>query len=474
MQIGIPPLQLAEAQRIALAITRACSTYEHRVRNATRERYKGETQGRNFTWPQRFDAHCDQKVAVAWEYNDCVAQNEPSRVPMLDFGREYFPLREEILAAIAAVCDSQSFISGPAVASFERAAAKWCGVADAVGCSSGTEALWLSLAALGIGGSTESRRMGRQDAVVTTPFSFFATASSILRAGAKPMFADIDPRTFNLSVEAVRTVLAEAGDAARAVLPVHLYGQPADMDGFRALQRERDEVVLVEDAAQAFGAAWRFSDGTVVPAGALGDAAAFSFYPTKNLAAFGDAGMMTSRSQEATERARALRAHGMRRRYYHDEVGWNSRMDGIQGAVLEVKLKYVAQGNERRLALAQRYDCLFREAGLAAPDGGTDPTDGVVLPWTDPRAKHVFHQYVVRVPRRDALREFLKTREIGSEVYYPVPLHLQDALRDLGYREGAFPEAERASREVLALPIFPALREEEQDCVVDAICAFYR
>ena len=400
---------------------------------------------------------------------------------MLDFARQFAPLRQEILAAIARVCDSQHFILGPQVAAFEKAAATVCTARFAIGCASGTDALWLALAAAGIGDSTASTRSGNKpDAVVTTPFSFFATASSILRAGARPIFADIDPRTFNLSPDSVAELLRDPhGPAAnanvKAVLPVHLYGQCADWDGFSALQRDHPGLLLIEDAAQAFGATWTASNQTSAgqpatrPAGSLGDAAAFSFYPTKNLAAFGDAGLVTTSSAEIDRRARSLRAHGMSRRYFHDEVGWNSRLDELQATVLNVKLSHVAEWNQQRRDRAARYDQLFREACLDA--GST--AEGIVLPYTDPRAMHVFHQYVIRAPRRDALRDHLAAQQIGSEIYYPVPLHLQAALSDLGYMPGDFPHAERAAAEVLALPLYPELRDDEQQTVVAAIRRFY-
>ncbi len=376
-------------------------------------------------------------------------------VQMLDFTRQFAGIREEILAAITQVCDSQQFILGPAVESFERAAALACQVPYSVGCSSGTEALWLAMVAAGIGPG---------DAVITTPFSFFATASSILRCGAKPLFADIDPTTFNLSAESVEEVIkAHNNLTIRAVLPVHLYGQCVDWDAFTSL-KERHNILLIEDAAQAFGASWRET-----PAGALGDLAAFSFYPTKNLSAAGDAGLVTTKSSELDERARMLRAHGMRRRYFHDEVGWNSRIDSIQAAVLEVKLRYLPEWNQQRRLLASNYDELFRAAGLAA----ASTAEGVALPITDARATHVFHQYTLRVPRRDALREYLTSKKIGSEIYYPPPLHMQASLADLGYNKGDFPVTELAADEVLSLPMYPELREDEQQTVVDAIREFY-
>jgi len=377
-------------------------------------------------------------------------------VQMLDFSRQFATLRDEVMAAIAQVCDSQRFILGPDVARFEKAAALACGVPFAVGCASGTDALWLAMAALDIGPG---------DVVVTTPFTFFATVSSIIRCGATPVLADIDPLTFNISPRATLDTARKHVSTAHklSIMPVHLYGQCADMD---QIQVAADEcrASIVEDAAQAFGATWKG-----IPAGALGDTAAFSFSPTKNLAAFGDAGMVTTKSAVLDERLRSLRAHGMKVRYFHEEVGWNSRLDSLQAAVLEVKLRYVDEGNRRRRSLAGRYDALFTAAGLT----GGSTAEGIVLPYTDPRAEHIFHQYVVRVPRRDDLRAFLTAHKIGTEIYYPLPLHLQEALRSLGYKAGDFPETERAATEVLALPMYPELREDEQDTVVAAIRQFY-
>jgi dTDP-4-amino-4,6-dideoxygalactose transaminase len=377
-------------------------------------------------------------------------------VPMLDLKRQYRPIHEELLNAVGHVLETQQFILGEPVAAFERKAQAQLGVAHAIGCSSGTDALWLALAAAGIGPGM---------AVVTTPFSFFASVSSILRAGATALLADIEPTTFNLDPAAVEAALnGPSGTTVRAILPVHLYGQCADSRSFSRLAKER-RLKLIEDAAQAWGAEWKG-----VKAGALGDAAAFSFYPTKNLSAAGDAGMVTTNSGELAERARMLRQHGMRRRYYHDEIGWNTRMDGFQGAILSVKLKYIDGWNESRRTVAARYRELFAAAGLA--ETGPYPIHGVVLPHEVAGTRHVWHQYVIRTPRRDELRAFLAARKIGSEIYYPVPLHMQDALKGLGYAEGSFPEAERAAREVLALPIFPELRPEEQQTVVAAIAEF--
>ncbi len=378
-------------------------------------------------------------------------------VPLLDLRREFAEIRDEVMAAIEEVCTRQQFVLGPAAERFENDAAAACGSAAGVGCASGTDALWLAMAALGIGAG---------DAVVTTPFSFFATVSSILRAGATPVLADIDPATFNLAPEAVQAAMEGPGSGqrrVRAIMPVHLYGQCADMDGLSAVAREHS-LQIIEDAAQAFGARWRDR-----PAGSLGDAAAFSFYPTKNLSAFGDAGLVTTNDLRVAERARALRNHGMRQRYVHEEIGANSRLDGIQAAVLEVKLRRLPAGNARRRALAAAYDALFRAAGLAA----ATVSDGIVLPFTDPRAEPIFHQYVIRAPRRDELRAFLAGLGIGSEIYYPAPLHLQKSLLFLGYKPGDFPASEAAAAEVLALPIFPELREDEVATVVGAVRAFY-
>lgn len=360
------------------------------------------------------------------------------------------------MAAIEQVLATQQFTLGPAVAAFERDGAAQLGVAHGIGCSSGTDALWLALAAA---------EMGPGKTVVTTPFSFFASVSAILRVGAKALLADIDPVTFNLDAAAVERLLdSEAGAGAGAILPVHLYGQCCNWDSFARFGRERG-LTLIEDAAQAWSAEWKG-----VKAGGLGDIAAFSFYATKNLSAAGEAGMVTTNSVALAERAKTLRSHGMRRRYHHDEIGWNARMDGIQGAVLGVKLKYVEGWNEARRAAAARYHDLFARAGLA--ESGLYPMHGVVLPRVIEGAKHIWHQYVIRSARRDALREFLASRKIGSEVYYPVPLHMQQALKCLGYSEGDFPEAERAAHEVLALPMFAELRDDEQETVVAAIAEF--
>lgn len=375
---------------------------------------------------------------------------------MLDLKRQYQPLRQELLEAVGQVLDTQHFIFGEPVATFEQAAARQLGVAHAVGCSSGTDALWLALAAIGIGPGA---------AVLTTPFSFFASVSAILRASAAPVLADIDPTTFNLDSTAIEVALnGSRGAAVRAILPVHLYGQCVNWTEIAHIGKERG-VTLIEDAAQAWGAEWQG-----VKAGALGAAAAFSFYPTKNLSAAGDAGMVTTNSPEIAERLRSLRQHGMKRRYFHDEIGWNARLDSVQAAILNVKLKYVDGWNRARGTVARRYHELFHAAGLT--ERGPYPEHGLVLPHEVTGSRHAWHQYVIRTCRRDQLRAFLAERGIGSEIYYPVPLHMQKALESLGYKEGDFPESERAAREVLALPIFPELREDEQQAVVGTIADF--
>ncbi|HZU33666.1 MAG TPA: DegT/DnrJ/EryC1/StrS family aminotransferase [Candidatus Angelobacter sp.] len=384
------------------------------------------------------------------------AQKTIPAVPMLDLSRQYASIRQEVLAAIARVCDSQRYILGDEVTVFEREFAALCGTADAVGCASGTDGLWLALAAAGIGPG---------DSVITTPFSFFATASSILRAGATPVFADVDPETLNLDAASVEKRMKSASPQIKAILPVHLYGQCADMDAFNRLAAEF-KAPVIEDAAQAVGATWNGKR-----AGSLGVAAAFSFYPTKNLSAFGDAGANTTSDAGLAERMRSLRNHGGKQRYYHDEVGANSRLDSIQAAVLRVKMPHLESWNTARRARAKTYDQLLHSAGLTKT--GAASIVPVTLLKTLPAAHHIYHQYVVRVRERDKLRAFLNERGIGSEIYYPIPLHLQKCFAYLGYAPGDLPEAERAALDVLALPIFPELEEGEQRHVVEAIAEFY-
>jgi dTDP-4-amino-4,6-dideoxygalactose transaminase len=390
-------------------------------------------------------------------------------VPLLDLQRQYEQIRAEVLAAVGRVCASQQYILGREVESFERDLADFCGAKEGVGCASGTDALWLALVTAGV-------QPG--DHVLTTPFSFFASASAIARAGARPVFADINAATFNLDPTQVEAHLRRSGyRKLRALLPVHLYGQCADMDRLQPLTDEF-HLALIEDAAQAIGAAWRDRR-----AGSMGVAAAFSFYPTKNLSAYGEAGLVTTNDPE-------LRNHGSSLRYVHEELGWNSRLDAMQAAILHVKLKYVEGWNQARRHHAVRYDKLFAEAGLTPAKPGSEAasvshstfnnqqstisaSSPIQLPQTPPHAHHVFHQYVIRAHRRDELREFLVARQIGCEIYYPIPLHLQPCFVYLGYREGDFPEAEHAAKEVLALPMFPELTEDEQRWVVASVASFY-
>jgi dTDP-4-amino-4,6-dideoxygalactose transaminase len=376
-------------------------------------------------------------------------------VPLLDLSRQYRAIRHEVLAAIERVCCAQRFILGAEAEALEHELAAFTGATAAVACASGTDALWLALTAIGI-------QPG--DRVITTPFSFFASASQIARTGARPAFVDIAPDSFNISpLEVHARLRSQNGLRFAAILPVHLYGQCADMDSLRNIA-EQFRLPIVEDAAQAIGATWRN-----LRAGSLGIAAAFSFYPTKNLSAYGDAGLVTTGDEEIAERMRRLRNHGSPKRYYHDELGINSRMDDIQAAVLRVKLPYLPRWNAQRQERAATYDRLFADAGLSA-QGSSSP---VRLPYRDPNAGHIFHQYVIRPARRDELRSFLAERKIGTEIYYPLPLHLQVCFHHLGYAAGDFPEAERAASEVLALPIFPELTEDEQGWVVDSIADFY-
>ncbi len=380
-------------------------------------------------------------------------------VPMLDLQRQFEQVRAEVLAAVGRVCASQRYILGAEVEALERELADFCGARNAVGCASGTDALWLAFAAAGV-------QPG--DQVLTTPFSFLASASAIVRCGARPVFADIDPRTFNIDPSHVGSFLrAGKRDKLRALLAVHLYGQCADMDLLQKLADEFD-LSLIEDAAQAIGARWGNRR-----AGSIGVSAALSFYPTKNLSAYGDAGAVTTSNPEMAEHMRRLRNHGSSRRYVHEEFGWNSRLDAIQAAILRVKLKYVEGWNEARRQHATQYNQLFAASGLTSNGEQPEKSAPIQLPRTSAHAYDVFHQYVVRAYRRDELREFLTARKIGTEVYYPIALHLQPCFVYLGYREGDFPEAERAAKEVLALPMFPELTEEEQSWVVKSIADFY-
>jgi dTDP-4-amino-4,6-dideoxygalactose transaminase len=367
-------------------------------------------------------------------------------VPLLDLQAQYQPLREELLGALVRVCDSQQFILGAEVEALECDLAHMLGVEHALAVSSGTDALLLALMALGIGPGDE---------VITSTYSFFATAGSIVRAGARPVLVDIDPATFNIDPAQIAAALTPR---TRAILPVHLFGLSADVAPIAAVAR-RTGIPVIEDAAQAIGSTYQ--ERAVGGFGAVG---CFSFYPTKNLGAFGEAGLLTTNDGDLANRTRLLRNQGMEPKYYHGVVGGNFRMDAVQAAVLRVKLPRLATWNEARRLNARRYARLFDEAGL---------NDQVVLPVEPDGRRHTFHQFVIRVAERDRLRRHLAARDIGTEIYYPVPFHLQACFADLGYRAGDFPQAERAAAESLALPIYGELRLEQQQAVVQAIADFY-
>jgi len=377
---------------------------------------------------------------------------------MLDLRRQYESIKDEIHSAVERVFASQHFIGGPEVAAFEQESAEYLGVRASVGCNSGTDALWLALLALGVGQNT---------CVITTPFSFFASVSSVVRCGATPVLADVDSGTLNLDPAKVEIALKRRRNI-RAVVPVHLYGQCADMDRFGELAQQY-KVAIMEDAAQAFGASWKGKK-----AGSFGNAAAFSFYPTKNLSAYGDAGCVTTDDEQLAAQVRRLRNHGSERRYYHEEIGWNSRLDAVQAAVLRVKLKHIDDWNQRRRIVACRYHGLLAGAGLVQAQAQTVSRQAPIATLaSSPDAHHIYHQFVVRAFDRDKLRNFLTEQGIGSEIYYPLPLHLQECFAYLGYKAGDLPESERAAKEVLALPMFPELREDEQQRVIAAIAEFY-
>jgi len=371
------------------------------------------------------------------------------RIPLLDLKAQYASLASEIEAAVKRVLESQQLILGPEVKEFEKEFAAYCECEFAVGCASGSDALLLPLMALNVGPGDE---------VVTTPFTFFATVGSIVRLGAKPVFVDIDPATFNMDVAQLDSVLSER---TRAIMPVHLFGQCVEMDVVTEIAGRRG-IAVIEDAAQTIGAEYKGRR-----AGSLGDAAAFSFYPSKNLGGAGDGGMMTTNRADLAEDLRTLRSHGAKRKYYHDRVGMNSRLDSLQAAILRVKFQYLDNWAEARRGNARRYDQLFTEQGLTA--------EGLVgLPVTGEGQHHVYNQYVIRVQKRDDLRAYLTDCGIGTEVYYPVAMHRQVCFEGLGYAEGSFVEAERAAREVVAIPIYPELTEADQEYIVRSIARFYK
>lgn len=372
------------------------------------------------------------------------------QVPLLDLTKQYEALSGALDAAVLEVVREQRFILGPRVERFEAEVVDWLGVPHAVGCASGTDAILLTLRALDIGPGDE---------VVTSPFTFFATAGAIHNVGARPVFADIEPDTFNLSPTAAAAAI---GGATKAVMPVHLFGQMAEMAAFRRMSGERG-IALIEDAAQAIGARQRLPEGTWITTGSLGDACAFSFFPSKNLGGFGDGGMVVTTDAALASRLMRLRVHGGRQMYHHEEVGYNSRLDAIQAAVLSVKLPHLAGWSARRREHAAFYD---EELG---------GIDGLRTPVVRPGNESIFNQYTVRVMdgRRDALIEHLKVGGVGSGVYYPVPLHLQDCFAYLGYGEGDFPESERAATEVVSLPVFPELSRGQLEHVVRSVRSFF-
>jgi dTDP-4-amino-4,6-dideoxygalactose transaminase len=384
-------------------------------------------------------------------------------VPLLDLKAQFAQIRAEVMPAIDQVCASQHFILGEQVRALEEELARYCTASSGVGVSSGTDALLVALMALNIGAGDE---------VITTPFTFFATAGTIARTGARPVFCDIDPVTYNLATSAVQSFIDEhctarggqlinraTGGRIKALMPVHLYGQSADMDPLMALAR-RYGLKVIEDAAQAIGT--EYKNGA--RAGTIGDVGCFSFFPSKNLGAFGDAGLCTTNDPELAESLRVLRVHGGKPKYFHAMIGGNFRLDELQAAVLRVKLKYLDGWTEGRQRNAAYYDAAFAGAGLGAK---------LRTPHAVAGYRHIFNQYVVRVQRRDALRARLTERSIGSEIYYPVPLHLQKCFAYLNYRAGDFPHSERAAEETLALPIYPELEQAQLAYVVATISEFY-
>jgi dTDP-4-amino-4,6-dideoxygalactose transaminase len=351
------------------------------------------------------------------------------QVPLLDLKAQYADIKSDVDQAVHRVLDSARFIGGPEVAGLEEEVARYCATPHAIGCASGTDALLLSLKALDIGPGDE---------VVTTAFSFFASAGTVSNAGARPVFVDIDPSTFNLDAHRLEAAITPL---TKAVVAVHLYGQCCDLSAVQAVC-EKHQLYLIEDAAQAIGAEWEGKR-----AGSVGDLGCFSFFPSKNLGAAGDGGLVTAKDPALAERVRLLREHGAKPKYYHALIGTNSRLDALQAAILRVKLRHLDRWSEKRAKNAALYDQLLEGAKLTRP-------------YHDPRARHIYNQYVIRVPERDALRQHLTERGIGTEIYYPVPLHLQQCFAPLGYRLGDLPQSESAAQEVLALPIYPELTEE--------------
>lgn len=382
-------------------------------------------------------------------------------VPLLDLTAQYASIKQNIADAVQEVFETQRFILGPKVEACEQAVAGYSQCRQAVGVSSGSDALIISLMAAGV---------SHGDEVITTPYTFFATAGAIARLGARPVFVDIDPVTYNIDVKAIETVVTPK---TRAVIPVHLYGQVADMDPIVAMAKQHD-LVVIEDAAQAIGA-----EDKQRRAGSMGDAGCFSFFPSKNLGAAGDGGMVVTNREDMAERVVRLRNHGAQPKYYHELIGGNFRLDALQAAVVLTKLPHLDSWSEARQNNAQRYDRLFRASGLAVSDtsrlaeGGSGADAEVITPAVV-QNRHIFNQYVIRVEKRDKLRAFLSERDVGNEVYYPVPLHLQECFSYLGYRKGDFPQSEQAAEQTLALPVYPELNDAQATYVVESVCEFIR
>jgi len=370
------------------------------------------------------------------------------KIPLLDLQAQYQTIKPELDAVVAQVIATQQFILGPHVQACERAIAEYCGCAHAVGVSSGTDALLVALMAEGVGPGDE---------VITSPYTFFATAGSIARTGARPVFVDIDPATYNINPALIEAAVTPR---TKVVMPVHLFGQMADMSPIVAVAR-RHNLVVIEDAAQAIGAEYEGRR-----AGTFGEYGCFSFFPSKNLGGFGDGGMVVTNDSARAAKLSALRMHGSTQKYYHELLGGNFRLDALQAAVVTVKLKHLDEWTAARQRNAARYERLFQAAGLLRKGV-------VVLPKTL-ATRHIFNQYVIRTPHRDELRAYLSEQGVGTEVYYPVPLHLQKCFAYLGYQPGAFPESECAARETLALPIYPELTDAQAEYVVDRIAAFFK
>jgi dTDP-4-amino-4,6-dideoxygalactose transaminase len=401
-------------------------------------------------------------------------KGERMNVPLLNLKLQYAPIKDEIRAAIDEVLESQQFIFGPQLESLEREIAQRVHVDHAIGVSSGTDALLLSLMALGIGNG---------DLVITSPFTFFSTASSISRVGGTPVFVDVDPLTFTLSPEKVKAALSsmtgEQKGSVKALIPVHLYGQCADMDPLLSLAKDYN-LAIIEDAAQALDTQYAHRDapGTFTAAGAMGECGCFSFFPTKNLGGYGEGGMVVTQNPDVAAAVRKLRHHGCKsehEQYHYDKIGINGRLDALQASVLRVKLKYLDRWTKQRRLNADNYNKLFKEAELsAARNDQCNEEKPISLPFVRDNNVHVFHQYVVRAHKRDQLKDFLTKNGIGCGIYYPIPLHLQPCFQELGYTKGSLPEAEKAAGEVLALPIFPEVTFEQQEAVVATIARFYQ